>query len=399
MKRVLIAITLVISIFTLAGCKSESAMYEPDPSFDQDTEPDEPANPVVDPVINGGESTATANLSALIDRKIYYEADLKLETPDPNAAYNEIVDMLDDYSAYIEEANITSTVYVIKVRVLSENFGAFVEDAKLNGDIVSFEQSSTDVTNTYSNLEARKSALEAYQTRLIELIADASFNESITLMKEQADVETELLSISQDLSEYDSLIDFSTVEITIRKSITQEIILPRTTTPTISIIEVGKNQIDIEINNYSDQAVTLNVDIYQNGEFIQEYVETAFPDSKEIISIGGLDSNTEYKIRVVSLAEEHRISTEATRLFTTEATFINRISNVFISSFEVLVIILEGVVLVIVALFPFLVVGGILGTGFYFLNKRFFHIKFKGRGYQYRQHQQRELLKQPNPKQ
>ena len=76
--------------------------------------------------------------------------------------------------------------------------------------------------------------------------------------------------------------------------------------------------------------------------------------------INGLESFTEYKFKVTTIAADHRESLVASREALTDKTFFNRITNVFVISFNSLVLLFQFLGLTIVAILPYTIVGGIL---------------------------------------
>ena len=131
-KKILIFIFTIFFVFALAGCAAESPMVDGD--FDDyentNTDPVAPPAGVVDPVLSGGDVVQDADIPALLNRKIIYTAALTMESPTPETIYNNVIDNLALYDAYVESANITSTRYTVKIRVLSAHFTDFVDEIK-----------------------------------------------------------------------------------------------------------------------------------------------------------------------------------------------------------------------------------------------------------------------------
>ncbi|KFZ26353.1 MAG: hypothetical protein KQ78_01451 [Candidatus Izimaplasma bacterium HR2] len=362
-KKILIFIFTLSFVFALAGCQAEDSYIKGDYNDYENTNTDPVAPPaeVVDPNLSGGDVILDADIPALLNRKIIYTAALTMESPTPETIYNNVIDNLDLYDAYVESANITSTRYTIKIRVLSVNFTDFVEEIKTSGDLLSYTKSSEDVTNAYSTFEARKLALETQHARILELIAVAvDLDDILTLEDARFEIETELNEIGDTLANFDSLVDYSTIDLQINKTVETEVILPRTENPAIFIIEVNKNSAEIEVFNTGNFPATIYVDLLQNGEFVRQYEQDAWGDSKAIFKIGELDSNKEYTFKVTSISSDHRVSYEISKDIETDKTFINDVTNVFVTSFTVLVAIFEFLGLSIVAISPFAVTGVIL---------------------------------------
>lgn len=360
-KKIILFMFVFIFMFTLSACSSNDVKFVSDEYGLTDSEPIPPTPEYIEAELSGGDVIQDADIPALLDRKIIYTASLTMESPEPETIYNDVIDSLGTYDAYVEAASITEDVYTLKIRVLSVNFTDFVEDIKTSGDLISYSKSSEDVTNSYSTFEARKLALETQHARILELIVEAvDLADILTLEDARFDIETELNEIGQSLANFDSLVDYSTINLTIYKTVETEIILPRTTDPTINVIEVSKSTVEIEVFNRADVPVTIYVDLLQNGEFIRQYEQDTWADSKAVFKIGDLDSYKEYTFKVTAISSDHRESYEVSKTIETEKTFINQVSSVFEVSLTTLVTIFEFLGLAVVAISPFALTGAIL---------------------------------------
>jgi hypothetical protein len=374
MKKLIIAITIGLGLL-LSGCGSMEAEYDPvyeEEYFNDENTDQESPDPVInDPQDQGGGVETDNAAPEFENRKIIYRANLIMAVMDPTAVYEDVVDTIANYTAYVEEADITTNRYEITVRVLSSEFDDFVEDIKTNGELVSYSKTSEDVTNAYSTFEARRLALDARHTRILELIeAAVDLDTILELEEERYEIEAELNNIGTVLNNYDSLVDYSTVTLRIQEAVQEIVVLPRTMTPGISITERTKSTITVELYNGNEENTTLQVDVYQNGEFITEYEENVFGESRTTITFTDLKSDKEYTFKVTALTAEHRVSNEETRYATTEPTYGNRTVNTFMGSVDILVVIFEVAGLTITALLPFAFVGSVV-----FIPARILYIK------------------------
>lgn len=356
---------LLLVVGLLSGCSASDR--EPNYVYDDygttNTDPVSPDPVVQEPDVAGGDVLQSAVIPALENRKIIYTADLSMTSEEPVDVYNNIINNLDTYSAYIESANITSSRYIVKIRVLSVNFTDFVEEIKTTGDIVSFNKSSDDVTNSYSTFEARKLALETQHTRILELIAAAiDLQDILTLEDARFEIETELNEIGAKLANFDSLVDFSTINLVINKATETVVVLPATSNPSVSVLEIEKTTVQLEVYNSSASPVVIYVDVLQNGEFIKQYEKDAYGESTVLFNIDKLKSFKDYTFKVSTIAADHRESSVISREVLTEKTFLNRVTNVFVISFNTLVSLVQFVGLAVVAVSPYLV---LIAVSFY----------------------------------
>lgn len=361
MKRWTI-LAMLILILTLSGCSSADSepVWEEEPGYSEDDNQLEDPEPDTNvPEDQGGDVVQDSDVPALANRKIIYRANLHMSVLDPTNVYNNVLAQMTSYTAYVEEADITTDRYELTIRVLSTEFDAFVEAIKTNGELVSYQKTSEDVTNTYSTFEARKLALETRHDRILALIAQATDLDTILdLEEERYEIEAELNAIGNTLANYDSLVDYSTVTLLITEAVEEIVVHPRTEAPNVQVVEITKNSIKVEAYNYSDENVTIQIDLYRNGEFVAEYEESTYADSIVEATFSDLASNQEYTIRVTAVASDHRVSLEEVVRRTTESTYGNRFTTVFSSSFTLLVTLFEYLGLTLAALTPFVVVAG-----------------------------------------
>lgn len=364
MKKYLVIVMLVLTV-VLSGCGSKAEMdYEPQEEYgfsNEDTELEDNTVIPENPTDQGGDVANDSDVPAFLNRKIIYTANLEMSVMNPTLVYNEVLDTVSTFTAYIEEADITTDNYKVTFRVLSTEFDEFVEALKTSGDLVAYSKTSEDVTNTYSTFEAQKLALETRHERILELIAVAvDLDTILDLEEERYQIEASLNLIGTKLANYDSLVDYSTVTLEISKAVEEIIVLARTEAPNIYISETTKNTITMELYNYSDENVTLHVDAYLNGEFVTEFEENTFSDSKTIVTFEDLKSNQEYTFKVTSLATNHRVSLLEIRRVDTEKTYGNKITNVFGESVSLLSLLFEFLGLAVTALLPFAITATVI---------------------------------------
>lgn len=378
MKKYMIMIMVIIGVL-LTGCSAsdDSAMEPSDYGEFNDVDGNlQDPEPSYEPADNAGGNQDTTDISdavpGLEDRKIIYNASLQMKVLEPSEAYETVLTTMDSYHTYIEEASIKTDYYNLTIRVLSSEFDEFVEAIKTTGELVNYSKTSEDITNKYSTYEASKLALETRHARILELIEQAdNLSTILELEEERYEIESQLNYIGAQLENFDSLVDYSTVELYITKATEEIIVLPRTEQVNVNFTEIEKNYIMVEVYNQSEENITLNIDVYKNGEFITEYEENMYADSKTEVTFDELESDSEYTFKVTSLASEHRVSLTDTLRAETLQTYGNKTTNTFTSSVHVLGLIFQFIGLAITGLIPFVVTGILIYVPIkYLLNRR-----------------------------
>ncbi len=310
---------------------------------------------------SGGDISDFADNPVLANRKIIYIANLAILAEDPNAVYDIILSKLAIYEAYIEEEEITETRYEITIRVLSANMIDFINDIKDNGELVSYSKTSEDITNSYSTFEARKEALETQHARILELIEIAvNLDDILTLEEERIDIESELNEIGLVLANYDSLVDYSTINLVMVKTENVVELLSRSEKPYLEVTSYDVDSISVKVFNTSENTTTLYLVVKENGELVDSYEQEAYGISYLEFDLSDLNPDTTYSFEIYSQELDHSVSLSNLSVITTNKTYLIKVADVFIISYNSLVSVVSFLGLAITALAPFLVVGGIV---------------------------------------
>jgi len=121
------------------------------------------------------------------------------------------------YSVYSSDSSATRYAYFV-FRVPADKADAFVAALKGKFNVVRSEETTTDVTLSYSDVEGHLSALHAQETRLIEMMASAeTLADLITLDDKLADVRYEIESYEKQLRNYDNQIEYVTIDMTLQE--------------------------------------------------------------------------------------------------------------------------------------------------------------------------------------
>jgi hypothetical protein len=365
MKKIALGFVVVL-IFILSGCAMSDDVSDYKLNEEIYGNSGNDGTPTVDPTIfdedaSGGNIADFSDNPVLANRKIIYIANLAILADDLDDVYDGIVGKLVVYSAYIEEEEITENRYELTIRVLSVNMMDFVNDIKDRGELVSYSKTSEDITNSYSTFEARKAALETQHARILELIEIAvDLNDILTLEAERVELETELNEIGLQLATFDSLVDYSTINLIMVK--TEDVIelLPRTDKPYLSVEEYDTNSISVKVFNTSESTATVYLLVKDNGVLVETFEQSAYGISYLEFTLEDLDPDTSYSFEIYAEEDDHSVSLTNLSTITTNKTFFIKVADVFVISFNALVSIASFLGLAVTAIAPFAVVGGIL---------------------------------------
>lgn len=165
-----------------------------------------------------GESVS--NLPA--DAKLIYTGELTLQTTDLDAAAQSLLQLVNSFGGYVESQEIyrqssyKDSYYTI--RVPGGNFNAFIHSVS-ESDVytVTYQNTFTEnVGEAYADIENRLETLQIKLDRLQELLGKAETMEDIiTIESSISDVEYQIELYSGEKNHYDSLINYSTITISL----------------------------------------------------------------------------------------------------------------------------------------------------------------------------------------
>jgi len=144
--------------------------------------------------------------SAVLNRKIIYNATLRLRVDDPRATAKSLEGLVAQYGGYVSYANIHETyddVYQgnVQLRVDAEQFEAALDALRaLATDVLTEQRDSQDVTAQFVDVTARIENLERTETELQELLTEA--REKSRKVEDVLSVYRELTTIREQIEVY-----------------------------------------------------------------------------------------------------------------------------------------------------------------------------------------------------
>ena len=107
-----------------------------------------------------------------------------------------------------------STASTGTVRIPAENLNGFVENVKGVSNVVTYNESTENVTLQYVSTESRMKALEVEQQRLLELLAKAeNMSDLLEIEARLTDVRYELESVTSQLRVLANQVDYATIHL------------------------------------------------------------------------------------------------------------------------------------------------------------------------------------------
>lgn len=160
--------------------------------------------------------------SALQNAKMIYTADMTLETRDFDRTSSAITSLVSSLGGYFESRELNQggtyrSVYCV-IRVPASRFTEFLDQAGEVAHMTYRNEYSENVSEAYYDLEARLTTQRTKLLRLQELLAKAeNMADIITIESAISDTELQIEYLTGSLRSYDSLVDFSTIRLSLRE--------------------------------------------------------------------------------------------------------------------------------------------------------------------------------------
>ena len=232
MKRSITLILVLLICFSMlfAACAKYSPAadnYAPEPAYDQTA--------MEGAIINHGSPAGTSSPSSpgdvLPGRKVIRNAVLSVQTLE----FDKLLDALDtklaELGGYVESRSIRNNDYYyydyrssnmrradMVLRIPADRLDEFLNAVDGLGNVTSREEKIDDVTDSYTDTEAKLNSLRTEYDTLLGLLEKAdSLDYVITLQDRLTQVRYEMESLEARLMNYDNLVEFSTVTLSINE--------------------------------------------------------------------------------------------------------------------------------------------------------------------------------------
>jgi hypothetical protein len=225
MKKLLtltLALVMVLSLLTGCGASSKNVMTD-SAAPRQEAAMEVPA---AGEMFYGTADSISDTLTGA-DQKLVKTLRMDAETEDLEALLPQITQKIADLGGYIENqevyngsnyASYRSRNANLTVRIPVANLNQFTEGVKGVSNVVSYSESTENVTLTYVSTESRVKALEVEQERLLELLAKAeNMADLLEIEARLTDVRYELERYTSQLRVLDNQVDYATIHLSIHQ--------------------------------------------------------------------------------------------------------------------------------------------------------------------------------------
>ncbi len=168
------------------------------------------------------QSTQLSNSSALENVKLVYTGNLSIESKDFTASTEEIWSLVEEmggyFSSHQEERYGSFHVMYYTIRIPSEKYYTFLELVGDSNHVTSSSTEVEDISMEYYDSQGRLETQELKMARLQAMIEQAETMEDlITLESAISETQWMIDNLSGKMKQYDSLVDYATITMTLRE--------------------------------------------------------------------------------------------------------------------------------------------------------------------------------------
>lgn len=163
---------------------------------------------------------SNASVSELqANKKMILTSSMSIDTKDLNEVIDNIMNAVKTYGAYVQQATNSKQTYDAVIRVPAERYSEFLEAIKATGNTTYYSETVEDITDTYTDLEARLSSLKAQEAKVLEFYDKAeSIEDLMSIEARLSEIRYQIEAIEARIKNYDLLVAYSTIHITVRET-------------------------------------------------------------------------------------------------------------------------------------------------------------------------------------
>lgn len=163
--------------------------------------------------------------------KIIYSANVTVDTTDFDTSLTTLTELLEQYGGYVESSSFSGADYYsisrwgnnnryaeYMIRVPSESFETLMSSFTQLGNVPYTHTYTENVTTQYYDTQARLTAYETQESRLLEMMEQAeTVSDLIAIEDKLSDVRYQIESLQSTINNWDRQISYSSIDLSIQE--------------------------------------------------------------------------------------------------------------------------------------------------------------------------------------
>ena len=174
--------------------------------------------------MEAGGNYEQANNNLRQNKKLILTASMNLETQDLDTLLEKILSAVSEEGGYVQSSstgsrNGNNRYYSATIRIPAQNYDAFLAKIKESGNTTYYSQETKDVTDSYTDIEARLTSLKAQEAKVLEFYDKAETIEDLMAVESRlSDIRYEIEYYEAQIKNYDLLVSYSTLNLTVNET-------------------------------------------------------------------------------------------------------------------------------------------------------------------------------------
>ena len=157
------------------------------------------------------------------NKKLILTANMNMETQDLDSLLEKLLPAISKYGGYVQRSSTSnrgsSRYYEAVIRVPAENYDAFLEEVKGSGNSTYYAQETRDITDSYTDIQARLTSLKAQEAKVLEFYDKAEdIADLMSIESRLSDIRYEIEYYEAQIKNYDLLVAYSTLNLNITET-------------------------------------------------------------------------------------------------------------------------------------------------------------------------------------
>ena len=159
-----------------------------------------------------------------INKKLIVNGGMNIETNEFDSVMNSLDEAIKEVGGYVQSSSISQRgnecrFYNATIRIPADKYAGFISKTKEKTNVTYYDECVEDITDTYTDLEARLNSLKAEEEKVLDFYSKAkNLEELMSVESRLTDIRYEIDSIQTRLKNYDLLVSYSTLNITIEET-------------------------------------------------------------------------------------------------------------------------------------------------------------------------------------
>lgn len=173
---------------------------------------------------SAGISSSLISNKTEANKKLILTADLEMETQNLDDITSKLSDSIKKHNGYVQSSSIYSRgnytrEYHATIRIPANEYESFLNEIKDSGNTIRYSEHVDDVTDAYTDTQARLSSLRAQYDKVLEFYNKAETIEDLMAVETRlSELQYEIEYLEARIKNYDLLVDYSTLNITISET-------------------------------------------------------------------------------------------------------------------------------------------------------------------------------------